>query len=94
MVEITLAESAWSDLDSITDYIAQDSPRYAQEFGNNVLEKIEQLKDFPQSGRVVPEFLNEELRELVFGKYRVVYRIFSSNLIVVLRIIHGSKLLN
>jgi len=94
MVEITLAESAWNDLDSISDYIAQDSPRYALEFGNNVLERIEQLKDFPQSGRIVPEFQNEELRELILGKYRVVYRIFSPKLIVVLRIVHGSKLLN
>ena len=44
MVEITLAESAWNDLDSITDHIAQDSPRYAQEFGNSILVRIEQLR--------------------------------------------------
>jgi plasmid stabilization system protein ParE len=54
MVEVTLSESAWNDLDSITDYIAQDSKRYAQEFGERVFERIEQLKDFPNSGRVVP----------------------------------------
>ena len=63
MVEIVLAESAWYDLDSITDYIAQDSPRYAKELSNRILSKIEQLKDFPNSGRKVPEFNNELLRD-------------------------------
>ena len=94
MVEITLSESAWNDLDSITDYIAQDSLRYAQEFGERVFERIEQLKDFPNSGRVVPEFQNEELRELMMNKFRIVYRIHSPELIVIIRVIHGSKLLN
>lgn len=92
MVEITLAESAWNDLDSITDYIAQDSPRYAQEFGNRIFDRIEQLREFPESGRVVPEFHNVELREVIMSKYRIVYRIYSPEQIVILRIIHGSKL--
>ncbi|WP_421874866.1 type II toxin-antitoxin system RelE/ParE family toxin [Marinoscillum sp.] len=70
MVEIRFAESAWDDLDSITDYIAQDSVRYVQEFGNNVFEAIDRLHDFPRSGRIVPEFKNEDLREVIFGKYR------------------------
>ena len=93
MVEIALSESAWNDLDSITDYIAQDSQRYAQEFGERTFDRIEQLKEFPYSGRIVPEFQNQELRELVMDKYRIVYRIYSSELIVITRITHGSKLL-
>ena len=78
MVEILLAESAWNDLDSITDYIAINSVRYAKEFSDQLFERIEQLKSFPQSGRVVLEFSNDELRELIFGKYRVVYRIYEA----------------
>lgn len=92
MVEITLSESAWNDLDSISDYIAQDSPRYAQEFGAKFFDRIEQLKGFPNLGRIVPEFQNENLRELIMNKYRIVYRVYSSELIVILRIVHGSKL--
>ena len=94
MVEILLAESAWNDLDSITDYIALDSIRYAKELSGQFFERIEQLKSFPQSGRVVPEFNNDNLRELIFGKYRMVYRIYEPNKIVILRIIHGAKLLD
>ena len=75
MVQIRLTDSAWEDLDSITDYIAQDSLRYAQEFGNDIFKRIEQLKEFPKSGRIVPEFRNEEMRELIMGKYRIVYRL-------------------
>lgn len=93
MVQIRLTDSAWEDLDSITDYIAQDSLRYAQEFGNDIFKRIEQLKEFPKSGRIVPEFRNEEMRELIMGKYRIVYRLYSSNVIIILRIIHGSKLM-
>jgi len=94
MVEIRLAESAWLDLDLITDYIALDSPRYAVEFANKILQRIEVLKKFKESGRIVPEFQNESLRELILGNYRIVYRIYPDNLVVVLRIIHGSKLLD
>lgn len=93
MVQIVLADSAWDDLDSITDYIALDSVRYAQEFSERVLERIEQLKDYPKSGRIVPEFKNEQLRELILGSYRIVYRIYSEEKIIVIRIIHGAKLL-
>ena len=77
MVEVTLSSSAWSDLDKITDYISQDSVRYAQEFAERIFKRIEQLKNFPNSGRVVPEFRNDKLRELIMGKYRIVYRIYT-----------------
>jgi plasmid stabilization system protein ParE len=94
MVEIILAESAWNDLDSITDYIALDSPRYAREFSDRLFERIEKLETFPKSGRIVPEFNNDLIRELIMGKYRTVYRIYKPTKIIVLRIIHGSKLLD
>lgn len=47
MAEIVFANSAWNDLDSITDYITLDSPRYAQEFSDRLIERVEQLKDYP-----------------------------------------------
>ncbi len=93
MVEIFLTESAWNDIDYITDYIALDSIRYAQEFSDRLFQRIEQLYSYPNSGRSVPEFRNDKIREIIFGKYRVVYRIYSHSKIVILRIIHSSKLL-
>ena len=77
MGQTVLAESAWNELDHITDYIAidSDSPRYAREFSDRIFQRIEQLKNFPKSGREVPEFENELIRELILGKYRIVNRI-------------------
>ena len=93
MVEVRFADSAWQDLDAITDNIAQDSLRYSQDFANRIFQRVEILEKFQRSGRVVPEFQNEDIRELVMGGYRIVYRIYSDNLIIILRIVHGSKLL-
>lgn len=93
MGKVTLAESAWEDLDSITDYISLDSIRYAREFADRFFERIEILSEFPELGRVVPEFKNEQLRELIMGKYRIVYRIYPPHSVIVLRVIHGSKLM-
>ncbi|QNL22221.1 type II toxin-antitoxin system RelE/ParE family toxin [Hyphobacterium sp. CCMP332] len=95
MVKVLLAQSAWEDLDSISDYIAQDSIRYAQEFSNELLDKVKQLESFPDSGKIVVEFINPLLRELIYKKYRIVYRYMpEENKAIVLRIIHGSKLLD
>ncbi|MER3373312.1 MAG: type II toxin-antitoxin system RelE/ParE family toxin [Allomuricauda sp.] len=94
MVKVLLAQSAWEDLDSISDYIAQDSIRYAKEFANQLLNKIQQLESFPDSGKKVAELDNPLLRELVFKKYRIVNRFKPDEAqAVVPRVIHGFKLL-
>ncbi len=94
MVEIRLSDSSWNDFDGITDYIALDSPRHAIIFSEKVFERLEILHDYKNSGRIVPEFQNEDMREPILGSYRLVYRIYSEKLVVVLRIIHGSKLID
>jgi len=78
MANIRIAVLAFSDLDVITDYIAADSVRYAQAFSNNFFERIKQLWNFPKSGRIVPEFGSKDLRELISGKYRIIYRIYDT----------------
>ena len=94
MVEGVLAQSAWEDLDSISDYIAEDSIRYSIEFTNELLDKIQQLETFPDSGKMVLEFNNPFFRELIHKKYRIVYRYKPEEAkAIILRIIHGSKLM-
>ncbi|MCH7513070.1 MAG: type II toxin-antitoxin system RelE/ParE family toxin [Bacteroidetes bacterium] len=65
MVEIRLSDSAWSDLDDITDYIALDSPRHAIIFSEKVFERLEILHDFQNSGRIVPEFQCSPARQVI-----------------------------
>lgn len=48
-----------------------------------LLERIEQLECFPQSGRIVPEFQQSELRELIEPPFRLVYRLTSNSLTVI-----------
>jgi toxin ParE1/3/4 len=62
------------DLESIHEYIAEDSLQYAGLVVHRILTAVERLSAFPESGRVVPERDRPELREVIVGPYRVVYR--------------------
>jgi addiction module RelE/StbE family toxin len=92
--KISLSESAYADLANIEAYIAQDSPSVARNFVNRIFEKMEQLYVHPESGRIVPEFNNKKIRELLLKKYRIVYQIVSEEEITILRVVHGSRLLD
>ena len=93
MVEIVITESAWEDLDAIEDFIALDSPHYARLWIEKILTHIEQLYTHPLSGRIVPEFQVEEVRELIFRGYRIVYYLPKPNKVEIIRVINGAKLL-
>lgn len=93
-IEIKLTDSAYSDLEDIENDVSQSSPKIAREFVNKIFNKIELLYDHPKIGRKVPEFDNDRIRELIQGKYRIVYRIVNEEVIEVLRILHGSRLMD
>jgi len=56
-------------------YIAGDSPAAAGRWLSGLREAVRRLEDFPQSGRVVSDTRRDEVREILYGRYRVVYRI-------------------
>ncbi len=91
---ITLSEAAYQDLEDIEAYVAQSSPKMARNFINQVFNKLDLLRDFPRIGRKVPEFDADDIRELILGKYRIVYRIQTEDKITVARVIHGSRLMD
>ncbi|MFQ5639358.1 MAG: type II toxin-antitoxin system RelE/ParE family toxin [bacterium] len=93
MARITWTDQALEDLDAICEFIARDAPRYAQVFADRIFESVERLESFPKSGRMVPELEIETLREIIFGNYRIVYRI-TDNEVEILTVFHGSKLLD
>ncbi len=66
MVTINWSNKALLDLERIRQYISKDSPRDANQFVNNIIKKVEILQNFPNSGRVVPEKKNQDLRELLY----------------------------
>ena len=75
MTAIIWSPRALKDLESIRDYIAQDSVRYADLVVARIVSSVERLRNFPESGRVVPELNRPDLREVIVRPYRVVYRI-------------------
>ena len=94
VIEIKITESAYSDLEEIESYIGQSSARIGRSFVNKIFKKIELLYDHPKIGRKVPEFDNERVRELIQGKYRIVYRVVNDEVIEILRVLHGSRLMD
>jgi toxin ParE1/3/4 len=67
--------SAQPDLKDIAAFIAEDSPSAARRFVKSLFDVVERLADFPESGRVVPEFDDPGIREVIRRPCRIVYRI-------------------
>jgi len=87
----------WSPLaidraSEIAEYIALDKPSAADKWITTVFLKVEQLASSPEIGRVVPEIGNEQFRELIYGNYRIVYRIEKKQ-VSILTIRHGKQIL-
>ncbi|SEM44984.1 addiction module toxin, RelE/StbE family [Syntrophus gentianae] len=76
----------------IAEYIAADNPSAAENWVNTVFEKVEELKKFPEIGRVVPEIDIKSIRELIYGNYRIIYRVEKTRLSV-LTVRHGKQIL-
>ncbi|MFH2010098.1 MAG: type II toxin-antitoxin system RelE/ParE family toxin [bacterium] len=92
-MKLRWSKRAAANLDSIYDYIAQDSEPTAYAFIKALAESAGKLTDFPFLGRFVPESQREDVRELLFGEYRIIYRV-EADTVWVLTVIHGRRLLN
>ena len=73
--QVALSPSARRDLRDIVRYISLDSPESAVILGQFLVSSTKRLADFPEMGRVVPEFGDPSLREIVVRSYRVIYRV-------------------
>jgi len=81
---------ARNDLKQIYDYIAKDSKYYAKNVVEKIITKSENLNEFPEIGRVVPEIGDDNVRELVIYSYRLIYEVVPDNE-QILAIIHGKR---
>ena len=78
------------DLKDIHDYIARDSRYYAQKVSQDIVDKSEKLKHFPEIGRIVPEIGDPNIRELFIYSYRLIYEVLPSG-VQVLALIHSKR---
>jgi len=83
-------QTAQDHLAAIHGYIAQNSPEYARHMVDRLTRRSQQIADFPQSGRIVPEYRLEQVREVIEGPYRVIYHITTTQ-IDVLAVVHGAR---
>ena len=67
--------AARDDLHDIVVFIARDDSDRAMSFGYKLISEIDRLQEFPESGRIVPEYRNAVIREIIFRPYRIVYRV-------------------
>ena len=65
MVRVIWTDFAISDLNDIGEYIAKDSEKYAKVVIQNLFESTELLESHPKAGRIIPEFKNKNIRELI-----------------------------
>ncbi len=91
MAEIRWTEQAADDLESAVEYIAHDSEHYASIFAINILTAIDSLEAFPESGRMMPECNTPQIRELLLGSYRIIYR-YDKSVVELLTIYHGARI--
>ena len=90
MVKIIWTEPALDDIFSIMEFIAKDSVYYADVTAKGILAAPKRIKKFPLSGRIVPEFCDTAIREIIYGSYRIIYKIDASKCFVV-AVIHASR---
>ena len=81
---------ALSDLRSIRLYVAQDKPAVAKALAERIRRSVLRLREYPESGRVVPELEAQGYREVLVPPYRIIY-VVRAHEIFILRVWHGRR---
>ncbi len=91
-MKVTWSPQARQQLRGIRDYIALDSPTYARQTVERIKRRTWQIKQFPLLGGIVPEYCHDDLREVLEGSYRIIYRV-SQDRAEIAAVIHGAQTL-
>jgi toxin ParE1/3/4 len=92
MVKIIWTQRSLTDLKSIAGYISKDSEKYSSLTLERIIDMTKHLENNPRIGRMVPEIgRNDKIREIIFGNYRIIYKITSQETIHILTIHHSAK---
>jgi toxin ParE1/3/4 len=92
LAKVTWLIVALDDVQSIFEFVAQDSVSSAERLANRIFSATDRLGSFPLSGRVVPEIDDQDVREIIVGNYRLMYHVLADE-IEVLAVIHSARLL-
>jgi plasmid stabilization system protein ParE len=84
--------SAVGDLRDIVRYVAASDPSAAERLGQGILDHADLLGEFPSVGPTFPRGSTGPDREIVFGNYRIFYRVFNeSKSVEIFAVWHGAR---
>jgi plasmid stabilization system protein ParE len=90
--KVILTPQAQDDLRGIVYFVARNNPQRAKSFGHELIDHALTLGEMPERGRVVPEFFEPAIREIVHRPYRIIYEVYlEQNTVYVLRFWHGAR---
>ena len=92
-MKVRWTKEALLNVQEIEGYIAKDNPVAAIKFTEKIISIVENLTLFPEKGRIVPELSFEQIREVIFKNYRIVY-LLKKDSIDILTIFEAHKLLS
>lgn len=75
MNEVVWKDAAREEVRAIYSYVFDQSPKAAENWADELAKKIEYVTQFPEMGRIVPDYQIAEIRELFVGRYRLLYSI-------------------
>lgn len=90
MARISWHPDAVEDTAEIASFIARDSEPLAVLFVRRIVQSTARLRSFPRSGRLFPELEREDVREIVVGRYRLIYRLFNDD-VQIIAVGHGGR---
>lgn len=90
MAKLSWSPRSLSDLELIYKYIKLDSEENASNFIKQLITSTIDITEFPFSGRTVPEFKENRIREKLYKNYRIIYRI-SRDEVEVVTVLHQSR---
>jgi toxin ParE1/3/4 len=94
VAEVVWTDEALADVERARAFVARESARGAQTVLRQIRDAVRQLRDHPRSGRIVPEFDDPVYRDVIAGRYRVIYRLDADeNRVRIMMVVHGSRLL-
>ncbi len=92
MATVRWSSQARKDLESVSNYLRDVAPAYAERFEEKVFEATRRLEVFPRSGRVIPEAEEEALREIIYREYRIMYHGDEADEdVLIVTVLHSSR---
>jgi plasmid stabilization system protein ParE len=90
--KVIISPSAQADLADVVRYVAQHDSDAAARLGFELITRAENVANFPDMGRVVPEYKQPNLREVICRSYRIIYRLQRDQQRVdIVRFWHGAR---